>query len=92
MEKRNIEETKQKYEELLKKIREAQKTQYANNKSGATEEETKAYFLACIDERQAKQELTKARKEFAEAIMFNFEETDNNPYQDKLEAKKERFQ
>lgn len=92
MEKRNIEETKQKYEELLKRIREAQKTQYANNKSGATEEETKAYLLACIEEDKAKKELTKARKDYAEAIMMNFEETDNNPYQERLEAKKERFE
>ena len=91
MEKLNIVETKTKYEELLKKINEAQKTQYANNKAGATEEETKAYLLACIEEREAKKELTKARKDFAEAIMFNFEETENNPYEEKVEAKKERF-
>lgn len=85
MEKRNIEETKQKYEELLKKLHDAEKRHW----NAQNDEE---YFKACIDEREAKKELTKARKEFAEAIMFNFEETDNNPYQEKLEAKKERFE
>ena len=85
MEKRNIEETKQKYEELLKKLHDAEKRHW----NAQNDEE---YFKACIDEREAKKELTKARKDYAEAIMMNFEEVESNPYAEKVEAKKERFE
>lgn len=85
MEKRNIEEVKTKYEELLKKLHDAEKRHW----NAQNDEE---YFKACADEREAKKELTKARKEFAEAIMTNFEEVEENPYAEKVEAKKERFE
>lgn len=92
MEKLNLEEAKAKYEGILKRMKEAQKQRNENNVSEATVEQKKAYLLACIEEEKAKRELTKARKEFAEAIMTNFEEVDNNPYQERVEAKKERYQ
>ena len=42
-------------------------------------------------EKEAKTALTKARTEFAESLMDEFEETDSSSYDDKLQARKDRY-
>ena len=42
-------------------------------------------------EKEAKTALTKARTEFAESLMDEFEETDSSRYDDKLQARKDRY-
>lgn len=42
-------------------------------------------------EKEAKTALTKARTEFAESLMDEFEETDSSRYEDKLQARKDRY-
>lgn len=87
MEKFNLEEKKAVYEETLKNLKEA-----TNKRCNFKGEPNAEWYELCKQEETYKRALTKARKEFAEAIMMNFEEVEDNPYEEKVEAKKERYQ
>lgn len=84
-EKTNLEEKEQAYKDIVKKYNEASKKRW---QSGISREE---YNKAWDDTEKYKKELTKARREYAESIMANFEESDNNAYEEKQAARKERY-
>ena len=84
-EKTNLEEKQNTYKDILKKYNEADKKRWAR---GITNKE---YHQAWDDYEKYKKELTKARREYAESIMSNFEEQDNSAYIDKQNARRERF-
>lgn len=84
-EKTNLEEKENTYKDVLKKYNEASKKRWDRN---ITPEE---YHKAWDDSEKYKKELTKARREYAESIMSNFEETDNNAYEEKQAERKARY-
>ena len=72
------------YQNAAKALRDAEKaTRSAQTVSEIIE-------LAKV-EKEAKTALTKARTEFAESLMDEFEETDSSSYDDKLQARKDRY-
>lgn len=72
------------YQNATKALRDAEKaTRSAKTMSEIIE-------LAKI-EKEAKTALTKARTEFAESLMDEFEETDSSRYDEKLQARKDRY-
>lgn len=81
----DIETKKAHYQDTLKKIKEA------NKRGNAAPYMSKEMLDAFKEERELKTELTKARREYAESIMANFEESDNNAYEEKQAARKERY-
>lgn len=84
-EKTNLEEKENTYKDILNKYNEASKKRWDRN---ITSEE---YHKAWDDTEKYKKELTKARREYAESIMSNFEETDNNAYEEKQAERKARY-
>ena len=85
-EKTNLEEKENTYKDILKKYNEADKKRWARDITN------KEYHQAWDDYEKYKKELTKARREYAESIMSNFEEQDNSAYTDKQNARRERFE
>ena len=85
-EKTNLEEKENTYKDVLKKYNEADKKRWARDITN------KEYHQAWQDYDKYKKELTKARREYAESIMSNFEEQDNSAYTDKQNARRERFE
>lgn len=81
----DIETKKAHYQDTLKKIKEA------NKRGNAAPYMSKEMLDAFKEERELKTELTKARREYAESIMDNFEESDNNAYEEKQAARRERY-
>lgn len=81
----DIETKKAHYKDTLKKIKEA------NKRGNAAPYMSKEMLDAFKEERELKTELTKARREYAESIMDNFEESDNNAYEEKQAARRERY-
>ena len=75
-----------KYNDVLKKYNEASKARWKEGISSTD------YYKAWGDYEKYKKELTSARREYAESIMSNFEKTDVNPYEERQEARKERYQ
>lgn len=83
-EKTNLEEKKNAYEEVLKR--------YNENESKKWKSDGDDYYKYAIEAEKAKKELTKARKEYAESIMANFEKVEDNTYEEKLAERKERYE
>lgn len=74
------------YKEVLKKYNEAGKKRWEQNIS------QDEYYKAWEDYEKYKKELTKARREYAESIMTNFEKSDDISYEDKQNARRERYE
>lgn len=83
-EKTDIPTIKDRYEELLKRYKENDKIRWSTKDSDE-------YHRAYSEAEKAKKELTTARREYAEFIMDNFEKVAENPYDDKLESKREYY-
>jgi predicted kinase len=81
----DVEAKRAHYQDTLKKIKEA------NKRGNAAPYMSKEMLDAFKEERELKTELTKARREYAESIMDNFEESDNNAYEEKQAARRERY-
>lgn len=81
----DVEAKRAHYQDTLKKIKEA------NKRGNAAPYMSKEMLDAFKEERALKTELTKARREYAESIMDNFEESDNNAYEEKQAARRERY-
>lgn len=75
-----------KYEDIAKKYQDAEHKKW---QSGISNEE---YHQAWEDSAKYKKELTTARREYAESIMSNFEMSDDTSYQDRQDARRERYQ
>lgn len=84
LEKTNLEEKRKVYQEVLKRYNENDEKRW--HSSGED------YYKAYEDAEKAKKELTKARREYAESIMANFEEVEENPYEERQQARKERYE
>lgn len=85
-EKTNLEEKENAYKEAIKRYNEAEK------KHPTLPVFSKEWREEVEKSRQAKKDITKARREYAESIMANFEEQDNSAYIDKQNARRERFE
>ena len=75
-----------KYKEVLKRYKENDSKRWQSGLSNAE------YYKASAEAEKAKKELTVARREYAESIMANFEEAENNPYEEKQAARRERYE
>jgi hypothetical protein len=85
-------ETKRdKYIEGLKKYREIDREKFNYDEFEDKADYYKKLFDKGDRKKQAKKEITKLRKDYAESIMKNFESKENNPYADRVKEKKERF-
>lgn len=86
IEKTNLQEKEQTYKDVLKRYNDNHSKKW---KSGIS---TQEYYAAAREAEKAKKELTKARREYAESIMANFEKSDNTYYEDKQNARRERYE
>lgn len=84
--KSNLEEKENTYKEVLKRYQENHRKMWSDGISNAE------YYKAAAEAEKAKKELTTARREYAESIMANFEQPEDNPYQDKIDAKRGYYQ
>lgn len=84
--KSNLEEKENTYKEVLQRYNENDRKRWS---SGLSNEE---YHKAWTEAEKAKKELTTARREYAESIMANFEKSDNTYYEDKQNARRERYE
>lgn len=84
--KTDLNAAKEKYDDILKKYNEAEHKKW---QSGISNEE---YYKAWDDSAKYKKELTTARREYAESIMSNFEAVEDNPYQERQDARRERYE
>jgi len=84
--KTDLETAKTNYKDVLSKYKAAEKKKWDSN---ATPEE---YHQAWVDSEKYKKELTTARREYAESIMANFETVDENSYEEKQQARRERYE
>ena len=84
--KTDLEAAKTRYNDVLKKYNEASHKRW---KSGITPEE---YHQAWVDYEKYKKELTGARREYAESIMSNFVEVENNPYEQRQADRQMRYE
>lgn len=84
--KSNLEEKENTYKEVLKRYNENDRKRWSSGLSNAE------YHKAWEEAEKAKKELTTARREYAESIMANFEESDNTYYEDKQNARRERYE
>ena len=84
--KTDLNAAKEKYNDILKKYNDAEHKKWQR---GISNEE---YNQAWEDSAKYKKELTTARREYAESIMSNFEEVDENPYEEKQQARRERYE
>lgn len=79
--KTDLQEKEDKYNEILKRFKENDRLRWSTKDSDE-------YHRAYSEAEKAKKELTTARREYAEAIMDNFEKVAENPYDEKLETKR----
>ena len=84
--KTDLNEAETRYNDVLSKYNEAGQKRW---KSGISNEE---YNKAWDDYEKYKKELTTARREYAESIMSNFKISDDTSYQDRQDARRERYQ
>ena len=78
---KTLEEKREAYESTLKKLKDAE------HKAWHPKDDAE-WYQAVKDKDEAKKALTNLRREYAESIMDNFQEVEDNPYQDKLDSKK----
>ena len=83
--KSDLDQKREAYEATLKKMNEASKRKW-NPKDNAE------WYAAVKEESEAKKALTDLRRDYAESIMSNFEEVEDNPYDDKIAEKQLRYQ
>lgn len=83
--KTDLQEKEDKYNEILKRFKENDRLRWSTKDS-------QEYSRAYAEAEKAKKELTKARRDFAEAVMKNFEAKEDTAYEDKVKARKERFE
>lgn len=83
--KSDLDQKREAYEATLKKMNEASKRKW-NPKDNAE------WYAAVKEESEAKKALTDLRRDYAESIMSNFEEVEDNPYDDKIAEKQIRYQ
>ena len=74
------------YKDTLKRYKENDSKRWQSGLS------TQEYYKAYDEAEKAKKELTKARREYAESIMANFEAVKDNPYEQRQEDKKMRYE
>lgn len=84
--KTDLNAAKEKYEDIVKKYNEADRARW---KEGISNHE---YYKAWDDYNKYKKELTTARREYAESIMANFEAVEDNPWEEKQQARRDRFE
>ena len=84
--KTSLEEKETAYKDVLKKYHEAERMRWKEGISDAD------YHKTWTDYEKYKKELTTARREYAESIMSNFEEVEDNPYEERQEARRERYE
>lgn len=84
-EKSDLDIKREAYEATIKKINEAGKRKW-------NPKDNHDWYEAVKEETEAKKALTDIRRDYAESIMANFEESDDTSYEDKLEARRERYQ
>lgn len=84
--KTDLTEKENTYKEVLKRYKENDSKRWSSGLSNAE------YHKAWEEAEKAKKELTKARREYAESIMANFEKSDNTYYEDKQNARRERYE
>ena len=84
--KTDLTEKENTYKEVLKRYKENDSKRWSRGLSNAE------YYKAWDEAEKAKKELTKARREYAESIMANFEKSDNTYYEDKQNARRERYE
>lgn len=83
--KSDLDQKREAYEATLKKMNEASKRKW-HPKDNAE------WYAAVKEESEAKKALTDLRRDYAESIMSNFEEVEENPYDDKIAEKQLRYQ
>lgn len=84
--KTDLNAAKTRYDDVLSKYNEADHKRWQSGISPAE------YHKAWADAEKYKKELTTARREYAESIMSNFEAVEDNPYEQRLEDKKMRYE
>lgn len=82
--KSELDQKREAYESTLKTLRDAEHRKWKPK-------DNDDWIDAIKTETQAKKDLTNLRRDYAESIMANFEETDNNPYQDKIDSKRQYY-
>lgn len=85
LEKTNLDEKRQAYEDIKKAYEE-------NDAKRWNAKDNNEYLDAWEKAEVAKKALTKARREYAESIMANFEEVSENPYEERQQERKERYE
>lgn len=83
--KSDLDTKREAYEATVKKMNDASKRKW-NPKDNAD------WYAAVKEESEAKKALTDLRRDYAESIMSNFEEVEDNPYDDKIAQKQLRYQ
>lgn len=83
--KTDLQEKEDKYNEILKRFKENDRLRWSTKDSDE-------YHRAYSEAEKAKKELTTARREYAEAVMKNFEAKEDTDYEGKVKARKERFE
>lgn len=86
LEKTDLEAAKTRYNDVLSKYNTADKKRWESGLSNAE------YHQAWTDAEKYKKELTGARREYAESIMANFQEVEENPYEERQQARRERYE
>lgn len=84
--KTSLEDFEAKYNEVLKRYNENDRKRWQSGLSNAE------YYKAYDEAEKAKKELTTARREYAESIMSNFEAVEDNPYEERQEARRARYE
>lgn len=84
--KTDLEAAKTRYNDVLSKYNAADRKRW---ESGISPEE---YHKAWVDYEKYKKELTGARREYAESIMSNFEAVEDNPYEERQQARRDRYE
>lgn len=84
--KTDLNAAQEKYNDILKKYNDAEHKKWQR---GISNEE---YHQAWEDSAKYKKELTTARREYAESIMSNFEEVEENPYEERQQARRDRYE
>ena len=84
-EKSDLDIKREAYESTLKKLHDAEARKW-KPKDDAD------WYAAVKEGSEAKKALTDLRRDYAESIMANFEESDDTSYEDKLEARRERYE
>lgn len=83
--KTDLQEKEDKYNEALKVYKD-------KNKQLSETKDLPARLKIASELTKAKTAITKARRDFAEAVMKNFEAKEDTAYEDKVKARKERFE